>query len=366
MLQDALALQEKGQLGEAAALYLKILAQNPQDADALHLLGMIELEKGNRLAALGLIERALAIHPKHPILFNNRGVALQELKRFDDALASCDCALAIRPDFAEALNNRGNALQGLKRFDSALASYARALAVKPDYFEALNNRGDVLRKLNRFDSALSSYDRALAVKSDYAAALHNRAATLQDLKRFDEALASYDRALAIKPDDTIIFGQRLFCRMRACNWRGIAADFDRLVQSIALDNRASPPFLVVATSLSAALQRKNSEIFTQERHPGSAVLPPCKGRYEHDRIRLGYFSADFRDHATAYLMAELFERHDRAKFELIAFSFGPPTRDAMRTRLEKSFDRFIEAGALSDKDVALLARSLEIDIAIDL
>ena len=266
----------------------------------------------------------------------------------------------------EVLYNRGNALRDLKRFDDALASYDRALAIKPDYAEALNNRGVALQELKRFDDALASFDRALAIKPDYAEALNNRGNVLRDLKRFDDALASYDRALAIKPDYAFLFGERLFCKMNICDWHGIGDDFDRLAEKIESAEKASPPFVVLATPLAAALQRTNAEIYIQEKYPESSLLPKFEGRYEHDRIRLGYFSADFHNHAVSYLMAELFERHDRAKFEVIAFSFGPETNDAMRTRLEKSFDRFIEVGALSDKDVALLARSLEIDIAVDL
>src|SRR5258706_3553668 len=154
--------------------------------------------------------------------------------------------------------------------------------------------------------------------------------------------------------------------MNICDWGGIGDDFHRLEKKIESGKKASEPFVVLATPLDAALQRKCSEIYIQDKCPESLLLPNFEGLYRHDRIRLGYFSADFQNHATAYLMAGLFERHDRAKFEVIAFSFGRPTKDTMRTRLERSFDRFIEASALSDKDVALLARNLEIDIAVDL
>jgi tetratricopeptide (TPR) repeat protein len=138
--------------------------------------------------------------PEHAGAFNNRGIILHWVKRFDEALASYDRALVVRPGDAKVLYNRGNTLKELKRFDEALASYDRALAVRPEYAEALNNRGNTLKELKRFDEALASYDRALAVRPEYAEALRNRGNTLEELKRFDEALASYDRALAVRPE----------------------------------------------------------------------------------------------------------------------------------------------------------------------
>ncbi len=200
MLQQAVALHQKGQLADAAILYRKILAEDPQNGDALHFLGVLEFQRNNALPGLELIERAVAIQPDNALLFFNRGNVLRTLDRFDAALLSYERALEIRPDHAAALYNRGAMLQALKRFDEALLSYDRALEILPGSVAVLNRRGLALVDLKRLDEALASYDRALAIKPDYAEALNNRGNALQDLKRFDEALASYDRALAIKPD----------------------------------------------------------------------------------------------------------------------------------------------------------------------
>ena len=208
MLQEALSLHKKGKLDDASALYRKILARNPRNADALHLLGVIEFQRKNPSAAIELIDRAIKIEPNNAAFFSNRGLALRDLKRFEDALASYDRALALLPDYAEAFYNRGNALRSLKRFDDAVASYERALALQPDYADALFNRGNALRDLKRFDDALASYDRALAIKPDHAEALNNRGVALRELKRFNDALASFDRALAIRPGYAEAFNSR--------------------------------------------------------------------------------------------------------------------------------------------------------------
>jgi predicted O-linked N-acetylglucosamine transferase (SPINDLY family) len=400
LLEQAVSLLKEGKLAEAASLYLKILARSPRHADALHLLGLTELQRKNASVALELIDRALEIEPSNATFLSNRGRALQQLKRLDEALVSYDQAVMLKPDYAEAFNNRGGVLYSLKRFEDAVSNYDRALAIRPEYPQALYNRGNALRDLRRSEEAIESYDRALAIKPHYPQALYNRGNALRDLrrledavasydravavrpdyvealanrgaafkemKRFDEALDSYERALAIQPDNAFLIGMRLRSKMLICDWRGLNDDIERLAQKITAGELASPPFPVLATPLSADLQRRCSEIYVREHYPQTSLLPRLQHPYRHDRIRLGYFSGDYRNHPVAYLLAEMFERHDRDRFELIAFSLGPPKRDAMRARVEKSFDRFIEVDALSDWDVASLARTLEVDIAIDL
>src|SRR5262245_22740289 len=129
---QALALHQAGRLAEAEQNYLQILKAQPNHFDCLHLLGVIFSQRGNHAEAVRQIDVALKINPKAASAHNNRGNALQELKRLDEALASHDKALALKPDYAEAFNNRGNALQELKRLEEALASYDKALALKAD------------------------------------------------------------------------------------------------------------------------------------------------------------------------------------------------------------------------------------------
>ena len=228
MLEKAVALHRKGQLAEAAALYRKILQQNPRHVDALHLLGVIETQRKNLLPAIELFNRAIELDPKNAAIFSNRGTALKELKRLDEALASFNRALAIKPDYAEAFNNRGVVLKDLKRTAEALASFDRAIAIKPDYAEALYNRGNALVSLKRHDEALVSYARAVVIRPDHAESLYNRGNALMDLERPLEALTSYDRALAIKPDYAEALGNR-----------GIALkDLKRLDEAVASYDRA--------------------------------------------------------------------------------------------------------------------------------
>ncbi len=233
---------QAGRLAEAEACYRRVLAAQPGNADALHLLGVIAHQAGraslaveliaqaiklnphnpfyfsnlgNAQTALGRfhqalasIDKALALQPADPLAHNNRGNALTELKRYEEALVSYDKALALKPGYAAAFNGRGGALSGLKRLDEALASYDKALALKPDFADAFNNRGNALMKLKRYEEALASFDRALELKPVYPEAINNRGLALQELNRFEEALASCDKALALKPDFAEAFNGR--------------------------------------------------------------------------------------------------------------------------------------------------------------
>ena len=193
-------MHQRGQLNEADALYRQVLKVLPQHFDALHMLGVLEAQRGNPQAAVDLIGRAIKVDGRNPAAHNNRGNALRALGRHKEALASFDKALTLRPDYPEALNNRGNALRDLGRAREALVSYDKALALRPDNLESLSNRGNALRDLKRPEDALASFDRALALRPDNPEVLNNRGNALCDLGRHDEALASFDRALALRSD----------------------------------------------------------------------------------------------------------------------------------------------------------------------
>ena len=360
------ALRDLHRFVEAVASYDRALVLSPDHADALYnraraLAKLVRYEE-----AVASYEQALARKSDHAEAFNNRGIALAELKRFDEALASFSDALALKPDYIDALNNRGNVLREFRRFNEALASFDQALTRKPDYSDAFNNRGIALAELKQFDAAVASFNRAIALKLDYAEAYHNRGNALRDLQQHETALQSYDRAIALKPDFAFLYGMRLHTKMHLCDWRDVDAEFTQLAARIERSQKTSPPFPVLAVTGSLPLQRKAAEIWVQEKCLLSYALPKLPKYPKHDKIRVGYYSADYHNHATAYLMAELFERHDRAKFELIAFSYGPDSKDEMRQRLVAAFDQFIDVRAQSDKEVAQLARKLGVDIAVDL
>jgi tetratricopeptide (TPR) repeat protein len=198
-LDEAIVLHQRGKLARAQALYEKILKAQPSHFDALHLLGVLAIQAKNHQLAVDLIDQAIAIFPQDAAFYNNRGIALKELRQLDAAVASFNKAIALKRDFAKAYSNRGAALLELKQLDVAVASFDEAIALKPDLAEAHNNRGNALLELMQLDAAIASFDKAILVKPDFAEAYNNRGNASKALKRLDAAIVSYDKAIAIKP-----------------------------------------------------------------------------------------------------------------------------------------------------------------------
>ena len=198
-LQRALALHQRGDAAAAMPLYREVLAEQPRNVDALHLLGVAQRQCGDPASAAETIGAALAIDPGHAIAHSNLGAALQDLGRTQEALASYEKALALKPDYAMAHANRANALRRLGRLDEALDSYDRALHLNPSSPEAWSNRGLALNALGRFEAALDSFGRALGLRPRFADAWCGQGAALQGAGLMEAAAGSYESALQCDP-----------------------------------------------------------------------------------------------------------------------------------------------------------------------
>jgi len=350
---------------EALASYDKVLSLQP---DHVHALG----NRGNALAALGRHDeallsyaRAVAIWPQHADALYGRGNVLAQLKRYDEALASYDRVLAANPDHAEALDNRGNVLLQLRRYEAALASYERALAIKPDYAGALNNRGTALKYLKRYDEAIASYDRALAIKPDFADALYNRGNALKEVKRYEEAVAAYEQARAIDPRHLDAYGL-IDAVAAVCDWPRGARVAAELPRQIATGNPSVTPFAFLAYSDDPLLQLQCAKNYANDIAMGLLPAPGRRPGIRRDKVRVAYLSANFRRHPMSYLMASMFELHDRNRFEVTGLSYGQDDGSDIRERVVRAFDRFVDVRTQSDDEVARLIGDREVDILVEL
>ena len=361
-----IALRQLKRQEEAIASFDRALAIQPDFPSALNSRGNALLDLRRYDEALASFERALALKPDYFEAAKRRADTLFHLKRYEDAVASFEAALALQPDDVQALTNRGIALRMLKRHDEAIASYDRSLAINPQVPETLNNRGNALLDVGRYRAAIEDFDRVLAIKPDFAEALNNRGLALGNLRRHAEAAETYERLLAIKPDYEYLRGSILHAKLHCCDWANYRQDVDRVVDDVLIGNRSASPFAMLSISGSPVAQLRCAQQYNRDKYAASAA-PVWRGeRYRHDKIRVAYLSADLRGHAVSYLTAGLFEAHDRSRFETAAISFGASADDETTTRLRGAFDRFIDVRRDSDRDVALLLRRMEIDIAVDL
>ena len=203
LIDQGLALHQEGRLEEAQVIYQLVLAIEANHFDALQLLGTLSIQTGHFTKAVNFLTKALEIKPDYAKAHSNRGLALKELQRLEEALASYNKAIQVSPNYAEAYSNRGNVLKDLQRLEEALASYDKAIENKPNYSEAYSHRGNVLKDLHRLEEALTSYDKAIEIKPDDAQAFFNRGNVLKELGQESEAKKNYDQALRIEPDFTL-------------------------------------------------------------------------------------------------------------------------------------------------------------------
>jgi predicted O-linked N-acetylglucosamine transferase (SPINDLY family) len=329
--EEALALQRKGDFRAAERICLELLGRRGDHFEAMHLLGVVALQQRHAARAAELFGEAIAL-------------------RGDVAAAHCDL---------------GKALVALKRPAQALSCFERATALDPAFAEAHAWRGEIMVGLRRLEQAAESYRIASGLLPNEAALHRNLGHVLTMLRRHDEAFAAYDAAFCLDPERAGIEGHRLYARMHLCDWGKWSADCGHLLSSVRAGKASTQPFILLAVPSTPAEQLGCASAWT-ELHFRNAT-PRWRGeRYDHDRIRIAYLSADFRQHAASILMAGMFERHDRSRFEISAISFGTDDGSAMRARLEASFEHFVEARELSDDGIADLIRSREIDIAVDL
>lgn len=400
LVNYAAVLQELERFEDAVHSCDRAIALDPNCPQAFYNRGNALRALSQHSAAVASYDRAIALAANYADAYLNRGLALSALNRSDDAIASYEAAIRISPASADPYFNRANELRCMNRFEAAVASYEQAIKLQPGFAAAHVNRGAALVELHRYADAFASFDKAIACQPSYAEAYFNRAAVLQrtgqyaaavasydqglahnprqadahagrgwalrELKRYDAAIASYDHALALDPCSMAHLGARRHVQMQICDWDGLEEDVAKLRAGVDGPAAAANPFFLLNLCDSAELQQRAATRWVAARCPGAAAGPQIPPRDRLDRIQVGYFSADFHEHATAYLIAQLLELHDKSRFRITAFSFGPPSAGKMRKRLQAACDEFIDVRHLSDAAVVALARSRGIDIAVDL
>ena len=359
-------LQDQKRFDEALQSYNEAISIKSDYAEALSNRGNTLKQLKRFDEALQSYNKAISIKPDYAEAFYNRGNTLKELTRFGEALASYDIVTSIKPDYAGAFNNRGNMLAELKRYDDALASFATAILIKSDYAEAFNNRGNTLKEMKHFEEALANYEKAISIQSDYIDAFYNRGNTLKDLRRFDEALDSYDKAISIQSDYEWLFGSWLNTRMQISEWSNLERHLGEFRVKIQDMKSVTNPFPVLALFDDLELNSKAARQWIDNKFPCKLLDKSFEKKGIKEKICIGYFSTDFRQHPMSQLMAGIFETHDKSKFELIAFSFCSHTPDNMTARIKQHFNQFIDVSLMNDLEVVELSRQLRVDIAIDL
>jgi protein O-GlcNAc transferase len=348
---------------EALAAFDRTLAVAPNDIEA-------HISRGNALMLLNRPEHALAHFDKvlelqsgHPVALGNRGLALTQLKRHEEALECYRSAVDVAPDRVAALNSYGNALLTLGRAEEALVTCDAALALAPNRLDILMQRVAALQGLGRYDEALDGCDRILAAMPDDDVTNFNRGFLLATMGRLDEAMESYEKARAFghMPARNMLG----ICRLATAEW----SRADEIANEVRADlavGEAANPLLTLGYGFDMATQLKAAKSYVR------ILVPALPRPFVHsnamraDKLRIAYVTTAFREHPIATAIANLFERHDRRRFEIIGVSLGKGDTSGIRKRMADALDQFHHVGFQSDRTVAKLLNDLQVHIAVDL
>lgn len=359
-----------GRVPEAVASYRRAVELQPEFSDAHYNLGNALKDDGKLDEAVGSYRRSLELNPKYPETHNNLGVTYKELGRAAESVPCFLRAIELNPNYAEAHSNLGNSYRELGKLDEAIARYRRALELKPGYAEGHSNLGNSYKDQGRLDEAIASCRRALELKPDHAEAHNTLGAALNDQGKLDEAIASYQRALQVKPDYAVAYG----------NLGNPLKDQGRLDEAIASYRRAlelNPDFVEIHSNLLYTLifhpGYSSADIYAEHRkwnqrfgEPLARLIQPHLNDKSPDRrLRIGYMSPDFRNHAESFFTVPLLSAHDHQNFEIVCYSdvINP---DAITTRIRSYADVWKNIAGLNHDAVAQLVRDDGIDILVDL
>lgn len=394
------ALRACGQFDDAARHYRRALQLKPDFAEAHSNLGSVLKAQGKLDQAIAQLQRALALMPDYAEAHNNLGHAYQLQGRTDDAIASYEQALALKPELVQAQANLGQVLRERGRLDHAGAAFERALTLTPDSAEAHADLANVLKAQGRLDEAAARYESAIALKPDYAEAHNNLGSTLQDQGNLAGAVACYERALAAKPDlaqahynlgtvrryegqldaAAICFETALAHEsghaLAACDLAGIRmalGDFagarDLYKRAIAARPGEPLPFRYLLASLLYDPDLDLDTVFAEHRRFDESLagarcvtLPPSTPRRDPERkLRVGWLSADIRDHPVMKNLLPVFSHRDRAQFDDIFYA-EPAQPNGVQATLRQVAAAWRPTAGLSDAQVAAQIRADGIDI----
>lgn len=338
---------------------------NFDKAKNLFLDGLKLLEEKSYLEAEQRFQESLSLLPNRASTLINLSATQIKLKKYVEAKITAQKSIQFGGDTVEAYLNLGLVEKKLGGVSASIDYFDKAILLDPSQAEVWLNKGAALNELKLYQEALTSYEKAIEINPAYAEAWANKGLTLRELKRYPEAISCFENAIQIDPYIDYLLGDSIHTKMLINNWNNLIFRIQMLYDNLEEYPKLISAFDSLLISDASDLQLKIAKIWAEDLYPLQETLPKLV-KQVNKKIRVGYFSADFGDHPVSYLTAELFELHDKSKFELVAFSLGHRNNNEMLKRLKKSFNQFIHVGDRSDREIALLSRELGIDIAVDL
>lgn len=334
--------------------------------------GLACYQNGDFAGALKNYTKALSYYPKFAEAYQAQGVAWRCLGQWDQALDAFRMAIELKPDAADNYFYCGDMQAAQGNYTAAAKLFQHTIVLAPQHIEAHAQLGRALYELFLFDQALQVFEAGIALSPAHGGLYHNLALTQIALKRAADAAATLERAVALRPDAGDTLAYLVSNKMFLCDWKDIEARSQQVADLVLQKKCIIDPFtfqglnsapssaeqFINATAFTASNANKGHtpKLFTHEKRSRTPAQRP---------IRVGYVSMDFRAHPMAYLLTDVLEKHDRDRFEIYAYSFGPPDNSPERQRFIKAADHFIDIQNMNDQEAAQRIYQDEIDILID-
>ena len=315
-------------------------------------------------------QQAIEIQPEFVEAYINLGVVLMDLNETTAAESSFRRSIALNPNFAHSHCNLGIILSNKGHIQEALQCYQNAIEIDPDFAVAYCNLANLFKLQGNVIEAEKHYRRAIAIRSDYAQMHNNLGLLLSEQNRFVEAKEAYQNALNCEPTNPKFMSTWVFTYRRLCDWQSIQIKNQKLLECFDLPNtEASEPIALLATENFQPIHlRQAGELYALRKYSHQLTQLPyiMHAIKRHQKLRIGYLSADFHSHATVYLMAGILENRNNDLFDVYLYSYGVEVKDEGRSRVENACEVFRNVRTLSDEGIAGQILADEIDILIDL
>ena len=364
-IAKGLDLHKKGKIDESLEYYHQALIIDDKNPQLLFLIGTAYLQKNNFIHAITYFEKTINLDRNYVAAYNNLGGALQNLKKYEKAIDIYKKLLLIKPNFSDGYNNIGTCLVHLKDYNNASKHFKKAISLNPKDYVAYNNIGLIEKEFSNFDKALESFKKSIEINQNYYLALNNLGNTYLEIKNYELAKKYYKKLYEIYPDYEYILGKLIYSKMFLCEWHELNFLVDQMKIALDENKKVVAPFILLALIDSPELQLKSSEIFSKDKLADLKTNSKSKKESE-KKIKIGYFSPDFRNHPVLHLIEDIFKYHDKSKFDVYAFSLESNKNDYMTDKIKPYFKEYLEIKNLSNTSIFELAKKIGLDIAIDL
>jgi len=329
LLEKGIFLHKKNSLDEAKKIYKEIIEIEKENFQAMHLLGIIFFQQKNYDQGIQCIEKSLQI--------NNKNYS--------------------------ALNNLGNIFLELKKYPEAIEKYKKALNLNKNYTAAIYNLGNVYKAISKYKIALEYYYKAIISDPKFFDAYYDYAELLERTGRTEDALIYYSKLLEISPGYPYLLGSILRSKLSICEWKSLDKEIKKIKNNL-FNKKTINAFDILLITDSLEHQTKAIKQYSEDKFPSTENIIDLK-QENNSKIKIGYYSSDFSNHAVGYSIVQLFEFHNKEKFEVYAFYFGKKN-DETTKKISKKCKEFIDVSNISDFEIINLSKKIGINIAINL